>query len=270
MQEESDDSERKKTIAAAETELGRKTEIFDQTMNRYNKLQGKYESLLHSLEDHENRRTHSNTGFTNPSESSELAEWGKMWQTIVSTALQFVPFKAVEPHSGAEQRQILIDIMKLMCDRITDPKESREYKILAEKYKRSKERARKMKVQCSALLKEIQQNRTIMEDHLRQIKHRDNHELQEKVSQLEKIVADHVATKTDTSEDEDFEQMVHRVSLDFDFDENDLTNELLIRSRLARKAAQRYTTPHTREVTTRYKSQGSTKHRRHRGLQQHF
>ena len=240
----SSDGELRRSIEAAKTELGQKTAIFDKTMERYNKLQGKYESLLRAVEEKEGKR---DVTTIDRREASELAEWGKVWQEVVSMALKVVPYKAVEPRSGAEQRQILVDVMKLMCDRVADPKESREYKHLAEKYKRNKKRMIKMKGQCAELLDEVQRNRNVIETHLKELKDGENRVLQEKVSQLERIVAER-GTESDLSD------LVRETNYDvFEFDDNTAAEELLICAKMARKAAQRYTTTPT-PPSSKYKS----------------
>ena len=102
---------------------------------------------------------------------NELSEWNIAWEECILMATKVIPYKSIQAQSGSEQRDILIDIVTKLCQKVLNVKESEEYKYLKNKHLQYKKRLYKIESKYESLYSEVQKNRILL------------HELQSKQNQ---------------------------------------------------------------------------------------
>lgn len=237
------------TQVAYRHELEKKTKELNKTQVKYDELQRKYEDLLEKVEIEEEK--YQQTMDQSTEKDDDLVEWTKTCQSLLSMALKVIPYESKTPKSSADQRRILVDVVQQLCERAANPKNSKEYKELEHKYKKNKKRVERMREHCEELLTEVQNNRTRLETHIREVHERDQSALEEKVSQLEKMMKEQIKQQRkldlrceeDSNDSADLEESIKRADR-LSMNENDSGEDLLVRSQITRKTAKQYTKPH--------------------------
>lgn len=154
------------------TEIHNKSEMLKKYQNENKNLRKKYGELLELMK----KKDSKNKKQVN--HHDDHLKWKNTWEKVITLMTEIIPYSIPKETSPDQQRKILYELTKRLCQIARNTNESIEYKNLKNKYTRNKEKLIKLKEQCNSLLDIIQskknQTLSIKERYYRQLYENDD------------------------------------------------------------------------------------------------
>lgn len=101
---------------------------------------------------------------------SELQKWNQVWEKCILMASKVISYHSINAEDPNQQRNILIDIVKRLCQCIQnqagmkdDSNYYKKYVEISDKREKDKKRLRQMEKRCEKLYSEVQKNREMIQ-----------------------------------------------------------------------------------------------------------
>lgn len=119
----------------------------------------------------------------------ELKQWEESSRRMISLLSRVVGEPKLPLDSPSNCRYAMESLCAKLCEReLQHQSLERKYETLKEKHRRSKDRMTRLGNICQDLNEEIRYNREVIEDHMKQVKTREQLMMEEKLSHLEKLL----------------------------------------------------------------------------------
>jgi hypothetical protein len=120
----------------------------------------------------------------------EVEQWNEAGERLIRLLSKSVEAPAIKIDTPSKKRFALEAMCAELCRRSTEENELDEkYESVKRKYEKSKSKLRRLGDECDLLTTKIEENRLMLDDHMKELRKQEQTEIDERMNQLEELLS---------------------------------------------------------------------------------